>query len=1179
MPPLFVRLAPISLIFGLLASAHAASPLRTELADDAQIAPAAEWVLTHPGEGSRAIKHGFRTYSENTYDWSEAYGLTFDVRATAQGPRTLEVDLVKGDGETVTAHVPLPVAVKDTWSPVILPWSAFDYERGRTSSLCGVRSVHVRAPGATEAVALRHFAAVAGARVSLSAPILGQAAGPDGTAVYNVTVGNPTLEPQSVLLSLDRPGWQSFATTIEPASLQLAPGESREVVVRVTVPARVPAGGHERQLLRAIASGDGANAATLTFTTSRAVPSPFLLHTPARWEEVRQKVRDFPWAREQRDEIVSKSAAWRVPAIATPPDNDPDDTMGPFLFKASEELNFLNAGIAWQLSRDTAHAAKIRELLLKLSDPVVGYAKTFRACNQALVQEGHFLQHLAMAYDMTLDSGLYSSTDRAQIDATFRLMMETMDRATRGGYINNWNLSELCGAFYSSLLLQDLERADRFFAGAAGIRDQLAKGTLDDGWWYECSISYNVWCASEFTQAALAYEPWGYNFRDEHVPASYSEDVALRQANGKPELSGGAVKGVPPEDARSPFGMDARVWGPATRSHREIRHLWDSLFPFIDWRGVMLGVNDSTENNVLAPRAEIGAQPFELAYYVYRDPRYAALVKLSPKRDLLWAVPELPAETPTLGTTTAVADNVGLALLRSQTPGRAQSEQINAAVHYGIHGWAHGHFDRTELLHLSRYGRSFFNPEAAWQGYEPFMYKFYVQTSVAHNMVVVDRKMQEAAPAERRLLHAGKAFQAVVVDNTARWSHPPYGGMVYENVPVKSFEEKAWREGRYVPIPATVPTYGARSAFTEPVYQRRLMVVTDDYVLIADHDRGGQPHDFESLFQMKGFEGITAASVKKIGHDKQWDTDPLSAAQFVTDADRYAVTAPAKASFTMRFGPGADNAGTRALYSEDGVLKLDVHSLWPREQEIMVGTVPENHGTEKRLFYTIRGDGRELTSGKFGSWILGEAAIDMPVAGLKSLELETRTELDGKPTLFWGSARVVLRDGRTVPLAELPQVNQNVNQPKVAGQDFFGGPIKIVGTPQPFATSAQPKNVKKPALVRVDLSKVDAVRFQATLGGDYPLGDETQRRKTYAIRAPGGPATEVRFLTVIEPHEGKPVVVRAEATDADHVRIELADGRVQTLSITGFTDPSATPVITLTEKDGKGAVLRTERTR
>ena len=61
--------------------------------------------------------------------------------------------------------------------------------------------------------------------------------------------------------------------------------------------------------------------------------------------------------------------------------------------------------------------------------------------------------------------------------------------------------------------MQDLVTAERFFSGPGRHQDQLAKGTMDDGWWYECSISYNIWCASEFTQAALAYEPWGVQFQ------------------------------------------------------------------------------------------------------------------------------------------------------------------------------------------------------------------------------------------------------------------------------------------------------------------------------------------------------------------------------------------------------------------------------------------------------------------------------------------------------------------------------------------------------------------------------------------------------------------------------------------------------------------------------------------
>ena len=105
-------------------------------------------------------------------------------------------------------------------------------------------------------------------------------------------------------------------------------------------------------------------------------------------------------------------------------------------------------------------------------------------------------------------------------------------------------------------------------------------------------------------------------------------------------------------------------------------------------------------------------------------------------------------------------------------------------------------------------------------------------------MVVVDEKMQEATPGAQLLFHTGKPMQATAVETTARWSNPPYGGMVYDYVPVKTFAEKTWREGRFVPIPEKLPGYGTLTDFTEPILQRRLMVVTDDYVVLADFVKG-----------------------------------------------------------------------------------------------------------------------------------------------------------------------------------------------------------------------------------------------------------------------------------------------------------------------------------------------------
>src|SRR5207244_18165 len=109
---------------------------------------------------------------------------------------------------------------------------------------------------------------------------------------------------------------------------------------------------------------------------------------------------------------------------------------------------------------------------------------------------------------------------------------------------------------------------------------------------------------------------------------------------------------------------------------------------------------------------------------------------------------------------------------------------------------------------------------------------------------------------------------------------------------------------------------------------------------------------------------------------------------------------------------------------------------------------------------------------------------DVPVVGVKQLDLETRVELSTKPTIFWANARIVTGDGKEIPLSQLPVTTDNITQPKAAGQDYIGGPIKIVGTRYDTATPGQPKDTRQPGVVRIDLTNINAARFKATIGGD-----------------------------------------------------------------------------------------------
>jgi hypothetical protein len=212
----------------------------------------------------------------------------------------------------------------------------------------------------------------------------------------------------------------------------------------------------------------------------------------------------------------------------------------------------------------------------------------------------------------------------------------------------------------------------------------------------------------------------------------------------------------------------------------------------------------------------------------------------------------------------------------------------------------------------------------------------------------------------------------------------------------------------------------------------------------------------------------------------------------------------------------------------------------------MVGQSPQNQGNEKKLWYTVKGDGKVLGEGKFGSWILGEATIDVPVQGLKQLDLETKIEGAKKNTLFWGNARIVTATGEEIPLTQLPVHFENVVQPPAPGKDYYGGPIKIVGADYTQGTPAEPQDAKAPGIANVDLSATHAARFKATLGGAYPLGDAGQLHKIYGIRSEG---TKARFLTLIEPYDKQSIVKSARALSADQFQVELTDGRIQDLTI------------------------------
>ncbi|HWB94736.1 MAG TPA: hypothetical protein VG605_22930, partial [Puia sp.] len=1009
------------------------------------------------------------------------------------------------------------------WHSVFVSWDQFAMNKAQTEPLEYVKSL-VLATNAAMAIKVRNITLVRGRAVALFCQERGHSVPRGATATYEVWVGNPTDKKIAVALKFDTYGWESMTPEVSPAEMELQPGEGRRCEVRVQIPQRVTPGIHEKQVLHAIANGNPGE--TLELITVSALPHPYIQHTEEAWDSIREKVRSYPWAAQARDEYLRKADAWQVPEPHTQITGSDNRDKGLALFDPPQREPLTGCGIAWQLTKDRRYASKIATFLRRLCDPVHGYPATFRAGNQAFVQEGEFFQWIAIAYDNIAASGVLTAEDQKNIEHTFRLFYETVDRAMRSGAINNWNVAEVTGALYCALAIQDWTMVVRMFSGPAGILDQFSNGVMNDGWWYECSVSYNTWCTTEFSQVAIALQPWGIDFKDMQIPMGTTPYYSLSTQSRKPGL----------------YGINFEKWGPVTRNAIGIKAMWDAIPRFADYRGVMFGVNDATENHV-------AGQPYELAYYLYHDPEYAAVIRRGNRRDLLYGVPNLPDTPSTLDTKSAYADNIGIVMLRSQTKDRPLREQLQAALHYGTDGGFHGHFDRTNLLSMMRYGRSFYNPEMIWYGYPSYMYKFYVQTSMSKNMVVVDQKMQEPVESFRKLFYTGNMMQAAMVETDARWSNPPYGGMRYDYLGNISLAEKCRQEGRSIALPARPPAYGELTGFTEPVLQRRLMIVMDDYIILADYLHAAREHTYDWLFQGKGFQNIQAPQKQWLRHDRQMNPDPLGAAQFITDCDWWQTTGASKTSFAMRWGKDADNSGTRSLYNEDGPLNIDVITAWPHTRENMIGTAPEDHELATKVRYKILGDDSTLAAGETGAWILGSVNIDEPLKNIHRLQLHTSVERVGRPTLFWGNLVVRTADGKTIPLKDLPQITENIRPVPAAGKDYFGGPVKLGGEPCTNSLPAVPADAQHDAVISVDLTGVGAVRLSGILGGDFPLGGESQRRKTYAVRTHGKTTS---YLTVIEPYESQAMVLSAEASDADHLKVTLADGRVQEIVITGL---------------------------
>ncbi|HCD31393.1 MAG TPA: hypothetical protein DER01_03235 [Phycisphaerales bacterium] len=979
---------------------------------------------------------------------------------------------------------------------------------------------------------LRNVQLQRGQTVAMMADITSKPASKDQTVTYDLTLYNCTHTTQAINLRLKRVGWEVLTPNLSVEQVTLKAGQSTNVTFSAKMVDRMPAGARETWTVVATPNGREDQAASIQLTTIARMPSPSIWHTADGWQNVRDKVASHAWAKYLADEQIKRADKWRVPELDVNRRNK--ETGQRYVFYTPQEHNLVASAISWQLTRDAKYAQKVRTFLMRLSDPTQGYPSTLQGCSQAWVQEGHFFQNIARSYDAIRDSGLLSDQDQQQIEASLRIYMDFVSRYPAG--IGNWDISALTGAVYCALAVQDWDKLDEYLNGPCCLVWQLRRGVMDDGWWYECSPGYNLWCAQEYTEIGLALKPWGENFLDKTYPAVFSYDVRMGAKVGNDEVGEGE------------HGINFNLWGPNTRPGRQIKDMWNSLTELLNEDGKMFGINDAN------PELGETTSRYDLAYAAYGDKRYADIVQRGDvkKRNLLYGVPELPVTPKGQKLPTTKSDNAGVAILRSQAQTQTPHEQYQVALKYGTHGGYHGHYDRLNMVYLRRFGKIATSTRTSWWSYFPYMYRFFVQNSITHSMVIVDGKMQMPAQSKVLAYKKGEKFQAMAVENVSQWANPPYGGLCYSWWK-GDFKAKQWNEGRYLPDVEVDPGYGKVNDYSEPIRSRRAMVVTDDFVLLADSVQADKEHRFDALLQFQGFTQVTGKNVTFKEQRPQFDTNPLGNGQLVLDNDVYTATGTTLAKFVQHYEPGNPIPVKAPSDKATEQLHIDAYTVWPTQQrEVIVGHMATPQSVAKHLWYQVVADGQTLVDDKTGAWLLGARDINVDITGKKILTLKTKIDPKKRyrnKSIFWGDPAIITAEGKTLYLADLKIQSDNIVATPVTGEDYYGGEVHIAGKPFAKSVPANPSDQKQDATISIDLTGLNAVKFVGRIGSDYPLGDSSQLGRIYSHRTTGKNA---RYLTVLEVHQGKPVIKTAKAIDANTVQVQLLDGRTQQVKVSGL---------------------------
>lgn len=864
-------------------------------------------------ESSPAYRHAWA----EAVDMFSADGIGFSVKTDSNAAVPMRVTLYplqNGRPEFIES-ASAQVLLSPGGGEVEVPFAWFDCHQMVRAHLKYIQAVEFTLQGKGKVI-LSGAGAVKSGDLLVEAIRSSCAAQPGERMLWQLRMKNGLNQPRFVAIHADFYGREVLAWT-HPASVTLPPLGETIVDITSVMKDVLPEGGVEERCFTLLV--DGIQQQTITLYAARKRTAAFLLHTEEEWTQLRKVLRQDEAVRAVfEQEYIAIAEQWEV---ALPAEHHR------WVYTDFSHDKVLHTAIAWKLTDNPVYLEKVLQWLRGFLDEKYGYLQTkycyfefpkapdeapadkylvHHANSAGWVQEGEFMTRLACVYDLVRGEPGMTPDMHATTEQCMRAYMAFVDWRQTDGDGNNFQIIEASASLHFALLLQDEELIRRFLAGKNGLYDLMGAVFSDDGSYFEGATNYLRLAAEALGTMAAACQHAGRNLKDVLVPAACDASVlhspwALKREAGKPFL-----------------GMSFSRFEPVRKPVRRLKDYFDNLMQLLDDQGMLFSANDSNEQSF--------ARVMQLGYYLYHDPAYLPAAKQAAP-DLLYGLHMQPLDVTQCDKGLHINRGNGFAVLRK--------DGVQVVMKFGQHGGYHGHFDRLSLVSVMRNGQTFHNMEYTWYGYVSFLFKMWVQTSMAHDMVVVDGRMQEPTPCQLIYQQETADFQAVCAQTTARWCDPPYGGQT--PYLAKFPEDKCTKEGRYILQPDKPRPQGDIGEYSEPIFQRRLVVLAEGCLFVWDYLEAAHAHTFDCLYHPMG--GMTADLPSVAEHTSRFNRDPFGAGQFIMNCHHYDLNKGVQLHFR--------NARKRVNDNDqvDHLSASTVHALWPAQQRLIIGRFPEKTDT------------------------------------------------------------------------------------------------------------------------------------------------------------------------------------------------------------------------------------------